>query len=60
VAALIGLCIDKVAAARMAETAAMLSIARIDLLARLHGVSEQELENLGSIRNGAAGTLPNG
>jgi hypothetical protein len=53
VAAAIAACIEQVSAARMHETAAMLSIARLDLLVRLHGVSEQELEDLNAIRNGA-------
>jgi len=44
VVALITACIAEVRAAGFAETAEILAIARIDLLARLYGVSEEELE----------------
>lgn len=55
---MIGLCIKECSAARMHETATLLSIARLDLLAKMNGVSEQELEDIGSIKNGAPKSLP--
>jgi hypothetical protein len=58
VADLIGVCIKEVSTAHMLETAMLLSIARLDLLARMHGVSEQELDAIGSIVNGATKILP--
>lgn len=36
--------IEKIAAAKLDETAALLRIARIDLIVRANGVSEDELE----------------
>lgn len=36
-------CITVVAAAELKETAGLLAIARLDLMARLHDISEQEL-----------------
>ncbi|MDR3527680.1 MAG: hypothetical protein P4L57_10395 [Rhizomicrobium sp.] len=39
-------CIVELQAAGYGETAEILAIARLDLLARLHGVSEEELEFL--------------
>ena len=58
VADLIDQCIETVSAAHMDETAAMLAIARVDLLARLYGVSEQEIDNIGLIRFDASNILP--
>ncbi len=46
VAATIGICIDEVAKARFHETAALLSIARLDLMTRIYQITEQELEQL--------------
>lgn len=39
-------CIDEVSIAELHETAALLSIARLDLMARIHRVTEQELDQL--------------
>jgi len=49
VAAVIGLCINEVAAAGFMETAALLAIAQLDLKARLNGLSEAELSALASL-----------
>ena len=43
---MISACIIDLQAAGFAETADILAIARLDLLARLHGVSDEELELL--------------
>jgi|GEM_PF-1302603 len=43
---MISACMVELQAAGFAETADMLAIARLDLLARLHGVSDEELELL--------------
>ena len=37
-------CIDQVTAANLLETAALLSMARLDLVARANGITEEELE----------------
>jgi hypothetical protein len=37
-------CINQVTAANLMETAALLSMARLDLVARANGISEEELE----------------
>ena len=37
-------CINQVAAANLWETAALLRMARIDLIARANGITEEELE----------------
>lgn len=46
IVAAIDSCIDKVASAQLSETAALLRIARLDLMVRIHGISERELEQL--------------
>ena len=46
VAATIGICIDEIAKAQLLETAALLSIARLDLMARIYGITDQELRPL--------------
>jgi hypothetical protein len=42
----ISACIEQLTAAGYHETAAMLAIARLDLLARRHGITEDELQYL--------------
>jgi hypothetical protein len=37
-------CINQVTAANLLETAALLSMARLDLVARANGITEEELE----------------
>ena len=49
VAAVIGLCVSEVASAGMHETAALLSIAHLDLKARLNGFTESELAAVAAI-----------
>ena len=49
VVAVIGRCIDEVAAAGLKETADLLAIARLDLRARLAGLSERELAAVAAI-----------
>jgi hypothetical protein len=45
VVAMIDACIEKVTSARLLETATLLSIARLDLVAHLNGITELELQN---------------
>jgi len=45
---LIDECIAIVTAARLHETAELLRVARLDLVARLNGISDEELEQLAS------------
>jgi hypothetical protein len=54
VAAMIGLCIGELVAAGYRETAALLSIAELDLKARLSGFSDNELAAIAAL----AGTKP--
>jgi len=55
VVAKISACIVQLRAAGYGETAEILAIARLDLLARLHGLSDEELELLiASIEEGAS------
>ena len=37
-------CINQVVAAQLWETAALLRMAKLDLIARAHGITEEELE----------------
>ena len=37
-------CIDQVVAAQLWETAVLLRMAKLDLIARAHGITEEELE----------------
>jgi len=46
IVAAIDSCIDKVASAQMSETAALLRIARLDLMVRIHDISDRELAQL--------------
>ena len=46
VASAIDACIDDVAAAELHETAALLAIARLDLLVHTTGITEEELQQL--------------
>jgi hypothetical protein len=39
-------CIAKIAAAKLHETATLLSIARLDLLSHLNGITDQELQEI--------------
>jgi hypothetical protein len=45
VVAAIDACIERVTTANLLETAAMLSIARLDLLARINDITELELQD---------------
>jgi len=38
-------CIEKLTAAQLHETAALLSITRLDLVAHLNGITDQELQD---------------
>jgi hypothetical protein len=49
VVAVIDTCIDKVVAVELHETAALLRIARLDLIVRLHGITDAELDQLESV-----------
>jgi len=46
VVASIDACIERVTTARLHDTAALLSIARLDLLVRLNGITELELQDV--------------
>lgn len=48
-------CLAQVQAAGYAQTAEILAIARLDLLARLHGFSDAELEAVVALAAGGAG-----
>ena len=58
VAATIGVCIDEVAKAQLHETAALLSIARLDLMTRIYRITEQELDQLERAVIGGRRTTP--
>ena len=49
VAAVIDLCVQQATVAGLRETAALLSIAHLDLMARLHGFTEYELAALAAM-----------
>ena len=46
VTATIGICIDEIAKVQLLEAAALLSIARLDLMTRIYRITDRELEQL--------------
>jgi hypothetical protein len=46
VVATLDACIEKITAAKLPETATLLSIARLDLLSHLNGITDQELQEI--------------